>query len=143
MKLIRNIILLITTGSLAGCASIIGRGMSESPDEAHPYIGVVGDGLCIVSGLTGKHFDDSDNVIGSIGESLAFIVAGTLDMPLSFCMDTILLPRDIYMMTKDDKEKESIGIGLPIAEEPSLITVRTDRVYGDSAVTDGVSSKAD
>jgi len=37
----------------------------------------------------------------------------------------------------------SIGIGLPIAEEPSLITVRTDRVYGDSAVTDGVSSKAD
>jgi len=41
------------------------------------------------------------------------------------------------------EEKKPIGIGLPIAEEPSLITVRTDRVYGDSAVTDGVSSKAD
>jgi hypothetical protein len=36
-----------------------------------------------------------------------------------------------------------IGIGLPIAEEPSLITVRTDRVYGDSAVTDGDLSKTD
>ena len=36
-----------------------------------------------------------------------------------------------------------IGIGLPITEEPSLVTVRTDRVYGDSAVTDGFSSKSD
>jgi len=45
--------------------------------------------------------------------------------------------------SKEIKQKMSIGIGLPIAEEPSLITVRTDRVYGDSAVTDGVSSKAD
>jgi len=26
-----------------------------------------------------------------------------------------------------------IGIGLPIAEEPSHTTVRTDRVYGGSA----------
>jgi hypothetical protein len=26
-----------------------------------------------------------------------------------------------------------IGIGLPITEEPSHTTVRTDRVYGDSA----------
>jgi len=42
-----------------------------------------------------------------------------------------------------DHIKSAIGIGLPIVEEPSLITVRTDRVYGDSAVTDGVSSKAD
>jgi len=41
------------------------------------------------------------------------------------------------------QKQKTIGIGLPIAEEPSLITVRTDRVYGDSAVTDGVSSKAD
>ena len=35
---------------------------------------------------------------------------------------------------------KQIGIGLPITEEPSLTTVRTDRVYGGSAVTDGVSS---
>ena len=40
-------------------------------------------------------------------------------------------------------KKGSIGIGLPIAEEPSLTTVRTDRVYGDSAVTDRDSPKAD
>jgi hypothetical protein len=37
----------------------------------------------------------------------------------------------------------SIGRGLPIAEEPSLITVRTDRVYGDPAVADGDLSKSD
>ena len=47
-----------------------------------------------------------------------------------------------------------IGIGLPIAEEPSLITSlrsssygsqanHTDCVYGDSAVTDEISSKTD
>ncbi|MBN2704553.1 MAG: hypothetical protein JXR23_10115 [Pontiellaceae bacterium] len=41
------------------------------------------------------------------------------------------------------KHKMAIGIGLPIAEEPSLITVRTDRVYGDSAVTDGELSEKD
>ena len=37
----------------------------------------------------------------------------------------------------------AIGIGLPIAEEPSLITARTDRVYGGSAVTDGELSETD
>jgi hypothetical protein len=31
------------------------------------------------------------------------------------------------------KELKHNGIGLPIAEEPSHTTVRTDRVYGGSA----------
>ena len=39
--------------------------------------------------------------------------------------------------------KTPIGIGLPIAEEPSLITVRTDRVYGDSAVKTGIPRRTD
>ena len=63
------------------------------------------------------------------------------------------LPPEIRNQLKEDQipwtpwhekyKKEDIGIGLPIAEEPSLITVRTDRVYGDSAVTDGELSEKD
>ncbi len=40
-----------------------------------------------------------------------------------------------------EETNEAIGIGSPIAEAPSLDTVRTDRVYGDSADVDNNLSK--
>ena len=42
----------------------------------------------------------------------------------------------------NNEEQIPIGTGLPIAEEPSLVTVRTDRVCGDPAVKDGDCGKA-
>ena len=47
------------------------------------------------------------------------------------------------LVEKGYLERNSIGIGLPIAEEPSHTTVHTDRVYGGSAVMDGDSPKSD
>jgi len=91
--------------------------------------------------LFGEHEAEEDNRFLNDG-----VYAGTLRGLNYFTAENKPHERIETMREHFNKMRQNeklIGIGLPIAEEPSLIPVRTDRVYGDSAVTDGVSSKAD
>jgi hypothetical protein len=60
------------------------------------------------------------------GELLDFILGWT----------AIDIYNDDAVSVRKQREEESIGIGSPIAEAPSLTTGRTDRVSGGSAVSE-------
>ena len=82
---------------------------SESyPDsKPYPYCGVVYDGRIILGGLTGKSMSDSgyDGRGEQILTSSTLVLFGIIDSPLSLCLDTILLPYDIYRVTTSEKQE--------------------------------------
>jgi len=106
MKLLTLLAILLLC---SGCASMIRHSTSASYSNSHsyPYCGVVYDGCIIAGGLTGESISDSGHNGGAdaVFSSLTTVLLGIADLPFSFCLDTVLLPYDIYKVVASEKEK--------------------------------------
>lgn len=75
-------------------AGAIGGGGGRSQYEPALYPGVAFDAKACWGSLKEKESD--------LAEKSAFLIFFGLDMPLSFCADTLLLPVDIYILVQGD-----------------------------------------
>jgi uncharacterized protein YceK len=95
--------------AVQGCASLMRHSTSDSyPDsKSYPYCGVVYDGRFIWGGLSGQSLSDSGyhGLGAKICGGSQLVLFGLVDAPFSFCLDTILLPFDLYTVIRP-KEKE-------------------------------------
>jgi len=92
-----NIILLLTL--ISGCASIHHRSHYYKPPERYPG---VQENL--------KALETHDSVSNAWGHTISFLssVMTTLDIPLSFVLDTILLPYDLMRSPEEKNSKNTV-----------------------------------
>ena len=102
------IALLLCAGS--GCASVAAKIAPLPPcptDPRYVYAGVQGDLTCMGYGAATLILGEGMTT-GPRPWGFLFITLGLIDMPLSFALDTLMLPYDAYITTIGGKDRRGL-----------------------------------